>query len=93
MDTLRSQAPVPPPTDTIDKKVEDLNDEMMSILDRKDLDDRDKVTLYNKVLQRHNALSDKRAKEPGSWLDESSSSRITSSTCWDDYTCSSRINS
>ena len=37
---------------------------MMTILDRKDLDDRTKVTLYNQVLQRYNALSDKHVKEP-----------------------------
>ena len=40
-----------------------LDDEMMSILDRKDLDDRTNVTLYNQVLQRYNALSDKHVKE------------------------------
>ena len=37
---------------------------MMSILDRKDLDDRTMVTLYNQVLQRYNVLSDKHVKEP-----------------------------
>ena len=37
---------------------------MMTILDRKDLDDRTKVTLYNQVLQRYNVLSDKHVKEP-----------------------------
>ena len=41
-----------------------LDDEMMTIFDRKDLDDRTKVTLYNQVLQRYNVLSDKHAKEP-----------------------------
>ena len=61
LDTLRSP---PPPTDTLGKKVQALDDEMMSILDRKDLDDRTKVTLYNQVLQRYNVLSDKHVKEP-----------------------------
>ena len=61
LDTLRSP---PPPTDTLGKKVQALDDEMMTILDRKDLDDRTKVTLYNQVLQRYNVLSDKHAKEP-----------------------------
>ena len=61
LDTLRSP---PPPTDTLGKKVQALDDEMMTILDRKDLDDRTKVTLYNQVLQRYNVLSDKYAKEP-----------------------------
>ena len=63
LDTLRSPPP-PPPTDTLGKKVQALYDEMMTILDRKDLDDRTKVTLYNQVLQRYNILSDKHVKEP-----------------------------
>ena len=62
LDTLRS--PPPPSTDTLGKKVQALDDEMMTILDRKDLDDRTKVTLYNQVLQRYNILSDKHVKEP-----------------------------
>ena len=46
LDTIRSPPPPPPPpTDTIGKKVQALDDEMMSILDRKDIDDRTKVTL------------------------------------------------
>ena len=61
LDTLRSP---PPSIDTLGKKVQTLDDEMMTILDRKDLDDRTKVTLYNQVLQRYNALSDKHVKEP-----------------------------
>ena len=61
LDTLRSP---PPPTVTLGKKVQALDDEMMTILDRKDLDDRTKVTLYNQVLQRYNVLSDKHVKEP-----------------------------
>ena len=61
LDTLRSP---PPPTNILGKKVQALDDEMMTILDRKDLDDRTKVTLYNQVLQRYNVLSDKHAKEP-----------------------------
>ena len=61
LDTLRSQ---PPPTDTVGKIVQALDDEMKTILDRKDLDDGTKVTLYNQVLQRYNGLVDKRIKEP-----------------------------
>ena len=61
LDTLRSP---PLPTDTLGRKVQALDDEMMDILDRKDLDDRTKVTLYNQVLQRYNVLSDKHVKEP-----------------------------
>ena len=61
LDTLRSP---PPATDTLGKKVQALDDEMKTILDRKDLDDGTKVTLYNQVLQRYNVLTDKRVKEP-----------------------------
>ena len=64
LDTLRSPPPPPPPTHTLSKKVQALDDEMMTILDRKDLDDRTKVTLYIQVLQRYNILSDKHVKEP-----------------------------
>ena len=63
LDTLRSPPP-PPATDTLGKKVQALDDEMKTILDRKDLDDGTKVTLYNQVLQRYNVLTDKRIKEP-----------------------------
>lgn len=64
LDTLRSQTPAPPPADNIDKKVQVLDAEMMSIIDRKDVDDSDNVTFYIQVLQQHNGLSGKRAKEP-----------------------------
>ena len=61
LETLRSP---PPPTDTLGKKVQALDDEMMTILDRKDLDDRTNITsLYNQVLQRYNVLSDKHVKK------------------------------
>ena len=61
LDALRSQ---PPPTDTVGKIVQTLDEEMKTILDRKDLDDGIKVTLYNQVLQRYNGLVNKRVKEP-----------------------------
>ena len=61
LDALRSQ---PHPTDTVGKIVQTLDEEMKTILDRKDLDDGIKVTLYNQVLQRYNDLVDKRVKEP-----------------------------
>ena len=41
-----------------------LDDEMKTILDRTDLDDETKVTLYNQLLQLYNVLADKRIKEP-----------------------------
>ena len=64
LDTLRSPPPPPPATDTLGKKVQALDDDMKTILDRTDLDDGTKVTLYNQVLQRYNVLADKHAKEP-----------------------------
>ena len=63
LDTLRSPPP-PLATDTLGRKVQALDDEMKTILDRTDLDDWTKVTLYNQVLQRYNVLADKRIKEP-----------------------------
>ena len=41
-----------------------LDAQMTSILDQKDLNDGDKVKLYNQVLQRYNHLSDRRGKQP-----------------------------
>ena len=61
LDALRSQ---PPPTDTVGKIVQAFDEEIKTILERKDLDDGTKVTLYNQVLQRYNGLVDKRVKEP-----------------------------
>ena len=61
LETLRSP---PPPTDTVGKVMQGLDDEMTSILDQKDLNDGDKVKLYNQVLQRYNHLSDRRDKQP-----------------------------
>ena len=63
LDTLRSPPP-PPATDTLGKKVQALDDDMKTILDRTDIDDGTKVTLYNQVLQRYNVLADQRVKEP-----------------------------
>ena len=63
LDTLRSPPP-PLATDTLGRKVQALDDEMKTILDRTDLDDWTKVTLYNQVLQRYNVVADKRIKEP-----------------------------
>ena len=57
-----SLSPSSTPMDTVDRAVQDLDEEMMSIIDRKDFNDR--VTWYNQVLQQHNALSGKRSKEP-----------------------------
>ena len=66
LDTLRSPPPPPPPppTDNLGKKVQALDEDMMSILLGTDIDYRTKVILYNQVLQRYNVLSDKHVKEP-----------------------------
>ena len=61
LETLRSP---PPPTDTVGKVMQGLDVEMTSILDQKDLNDGDKVKLYNQVLQQYNHLSDRRDKQP-----------------------------
>ena len=37
---------------------------MQEVLDRRDLQEREKVTLYNQVLSRYNDLADKRRQEP-----------------------------
>ena len=63
LDTLRSPPP-PLPMDTLGKKVQALDDEMMTTLEGKDLHDRTKVTLYNQVLQLYNVLPDIHVKEP-----------------------------
>ena len=41
-----------------------LDDEMRFILDRSDLNDREKVVLYNQVLMRYNIFSDKNSQQP-----------------------------
>ena len=41
-----------------------LDDEMRFILDRSDLNDREKVALYNQVLMRYNIFSDKSSQQP-----------------------------
>ena len=61
LETLRSP---PPPTDTVGKVMQGLDAEMNSILDQNDLNDGDKVKMYNQVLQRYNHLSDRRDKQP-----------------------------
>ena len=37
---------------------------MQEVLDRRDLQERERVTLYNQVLSRYNDLADKRRQEP-----------------------------
>lgn len=61
---LLETLPSPPPTDTVGKVVRRFTTEMTSILDRTDLDVREKLKLYNQILQRYNELVDRRIKQP-----------------------------
>ena len=49
-----------PPTDTTDKVLRGLDNEMRVVLDRTNLDERDKVKLYNQILLRYNSMADRR---------------------------------
>ena len=54
----------PPPTNTLDRVLRGLDGEMSSVLDRTDLDEGDKVKLYNQNLLRYNTMANKRVKQP-----------------------------
>ena len=56
--------PPPPPTNTLDRVLRGLDGEMSSVLDRTDLDECDKVKLYNQILLRYNTMANKRVKQP-----------------------------
>ena len=56
--------PPPPPTNTLDRVLRGLDGEMSSVLDRTDLDEGDKVKLYNQILLRYNTMANKRVKQP-----------------------------
>ena len=53
-----------PPTDAIGKVMRGLDADMTAILEKNEIDDGEKVQLYNQVLQRYNALTDRRFKKP-----------------------------
>ena len=57
---LESLRPPSPPTNTL----RGLEGEMSSVLDRTDLDEGDKVKLYNQNLLRYNTMANKRVKQP-----------------------------
>ena len=62
---LESLRPPPPPsTNTLDRVLRGLDGEMSSVLDRTDLDEGDKVKLYNQILLRYNTMASKRVKQP-----------------------------
>jgi len=52
-----------PPVTTIGTALRRLDDEMQEVLDRRDLQEREMLTLYNQVLSRYNDLPDKRREE------------------------------
>ena len=61
---LENVAPRLPPVTNVGTALRRLDDEMQEVLDRRDLQEREKVTLYNQVLSRYNDLADKRRDEP-----------------------------
>ena len=61
---LESLRPAPPLTNSLDRVLRGLDGEMSSVLDRTDLDEGDKVKLYNHILLRYNTTADKRFKQP-----------------------------
>ena len=56
--------PAPPLTNSLDRVLRGLDGEMSSVLDRNDLDEGDKVKLYNQILLRYNTMANKRVKQP-----------------------------
>ena len=75
MEYAKKMAPVDPPlwesvpsqplfANPIGNVMRRLDDEMRFILDRSDLNDREKVVLYNQVLMRYNIFSDKTSQQP-----------------------------
>ena len=61
LETLR---PAPaPPTNSLDRVLRGIDGEMSSVFDRTDLDEGDKVKLYNQILLRYNTMADKPFKQ------------------------------
>ena len=61
LENVRAKAPSNTPIASV---LRDLDDEMRNILERTDMDVREKVALYNQVLGRYNDLDDRRRQEP-----------------------------
>ena len=53
-----------PPKDSVGKVLQRLNDEMQAIISRRDLQEREKVTLYNQILERYNDIDEEHVQEP-----------------------------
>ena len=60
LEALRPQ----PPTYTVENIIRSIKDEIKAIIARKDLQDREKVTLYNQRLSRYNDINDIHAQQP-----------------------------
>ena len=59
LETIASQ-----PKDTVGKVLQRLDDDMQAIINRSDLKEGEKVTLYNQILDRYNDIDEKRVQEP-----------------------------
>ena len=53
-----------PPKDSVGKVLQRLDDEMQAIINRRDLQEREKVTFYNQILERYNDIDEKHVQEP-----------------------------
>ena len=53
-----------PPKDSFGKVLQRLDDEMQAIINQRDLQEREKVTLYNHILERYNDIDEKHVQEP-----------------------------
>ena len=53
-----------PPTNSLDRFLRGLDGEMSSVVDLTDLDEGDKVKLYNQISLRYNTMADKHFKQP-----------------------------
>ena len=52
------------PKDTVGKVLQRLDDDMQAIINRSDLKEREKVTLYNQILDRYNDIDETSVQEP-----------------------------
>ena len=61
LENIQAKAPSNTPIASV---LRHFDDEMRNILERTDMDVREKVALYNQVLGRYNDLDDRRRQEP-----------------------------
>ena len=52
-----------PPKDSVGKVLQRLDDDIQAIINRRDLQEREKVTLYNQILERYNDIDEKLVHE------------------------------